>query len=342
MKYEPDFNRLLDVLARRPTAKPVLYEFAIDGGHLRRLAGDKWIESKDLAISLGNSAQAHAAGGYDYAYLPWGAPLMYFPLSLRERDRSIAVAHGGLITTREEFDSYPWPDPEATDWSFIDQARPRIPEGMKLIVAVPFGVLENLTFLMGYEELCVALYEDPDLVADMANAVGSRLYRHIERALEHPLVGAVTVNDDWGFKTQTFLSGEQMRQYILPWHKKYVELAHSTGRPAILHSCGCLDSVWEDVIEDLKYDAKHSFEDSIEPVEQVYERYGARIAILGGIDLDWLCRSTPEQITARATAMVERSCERGGFALGSGNSIADFLPAANYDALRRVALDWPS
>ncbi len=32
------------------------------------------------------------------------------------------------------------------------------------------------------------------------------------------------------------------------------------------------------------------------PVEEAYDRYHSRIAILGGIDLDFVCRSTPEQI----------------------------------------------
>jgi len=339
--FVPDFSRLLDVLARRPTAKPVLYEFLVSGNQLQRLAGSKWIDAKTPADVMGNFAQGFAAAGYNYAYIyTWAAPIMSFPHPVRDGEQSIGMAHGGIMTTRADFENYRWPDPDADDWSFIEKARPRIPEGMKLISSTPGGVLENLTSLMGYEELCVAMYEDPDLVADITNAIGSRIYRYVERLLEHDLVGAVTINDDWGFKTQTFLSAEQMRQYIIPWHKKYVELAHSAGRPAILHSCGCLDCVWEDIIEDIKFDAKHSYEDAIEPVEDAYERLGSRIAILGGMDLDFLCRSTPEEITARCTAMIERTQKRGGYALGSGNSIPDYIPTASFDAMRNAALQY--
>jgi len=339
LKHEPDFSRLLDVLARRPTAKPVLFEFLIDHSHLQRLAGANWIEHKTPADFLGNLAQGFAAGGYNHCYLySWAAPVMNFPRADRDQVESVGMAHGGIITTREDFENYAWPDPDADDWSFIDAARPRIPEGMKLITSSAGGLLENLIALMGYEELCIALYEDPSLVADIADAIGSRLYRYYERTLEYDLVGAVTINDDWGFKTQTFLAAEHMRQYIIPWHKKMVDLAHSAGRPAILHSCGCLDCVWEDVIEDIGFEAKHSCEDTILPIEQVYERYGSRIALLGGIDLDFLCRSTPEEITARATAMIERTQSRGGYALGSGNSIPAYVPAAGFDAMREAAL----
>ena len=68
-------------------------------------------------------------------------------------------------------------------------------------------------------------------------------------------------------------------------------------------------------------------------MEDAYERWGKRIAILGGIDLDFLCRSTPEQITARAQAMLDRAASRGSFALGSGNSIPYYVPDDNYFAM---------
>ncbi len=47
----------------------------------------------------------------------------------------------------------------------------------------------------------------------------------------------------------------------------------------------------EDIICDMKFDGKHSYEDNIIPVEEAYRRWGGRIAILGGIDVDFLIRS---------------------------------------------------
>ena len=41
----------------------------------------------------------------------------------------------------------------------------------------------------------------------------------------------------------------------------------------------------DDLIDGLGYDGKHSFEDSIIPVEEAYERWGSRIAILGALTL---------------------------------------------------------
>jgi uroporphyrinogen decarboxylase len=116
-----------------------------------------------------------------------------------------------------------------------------------------------------------------------------------------------------------------------------VEVVHAAGKKALLHSCGNLSTLMDEIIDDLHYDGKHSYEDNILPVEQALDQYGKRIAILGGIDLDWLCNATPEQVTRRASALVERSMSSGGYALGSGNSIPEYVPEENYFAMIAAA-----
>lgn len=95
----------------------------------------------------------------------------------------------------------------------------------------------------------------------------------------------------------------------------------------------------EDVIEYMGYDAKHSYEDSILPVEEAYHRWGDRIAILGGIDLDFVCRATPQEIKKRCRDMLRKAEKSGGYALGTGNSIPEYVPHENYFAMISVALE---
>jgi uroporphyrinogen decarboxylase len=185
----------------------------------------------------------------------------------------------------------------------------------------------------------MALFDQPDLVRAMTDRIGTSLVRHYERCLESDNVGAAISNDDWGFQQQPLLSPSDVREYILPWHTKIVKTIHDAGRPAIMHSCGNVYDcgLIEDVIEICKFDARHSYEDKILPVEEAYERYHQRIAILGGIDVDFLCRKTPEEIYRRSKEMLERTAQRGGYALGSGNSIADYVPHENYFAMISAA-----
>ncbi len=143
----------------------------------------------------------------------------------------------------------------------------------------------------------------------------------------------------WGFKTQTLLSPQQLRHLVFPWHAQIVTAAHAVGKPAILHSCGKPDAIMDDIIDGLHYDAKHSFEDSIIPVEDAYERWGRRIAILGGMDVDFVARSSPEGVRERARAMLRRTADRGGYALGTGNSVPECISATQWAAMAGAALE---
>ena len=218
--------------------------------------------------------RAFYKAGYDYVTLA-GSDFT-FPHPPVPHARSISQNAPGVITNRAEYEAYGWPDPDSCDYSRLTKLTADLPAGMSMIVSGPGGVLENVTTLLGYETLCLMRAEDPELLGEIFDAVGARILRYYEICLTYPAVGAIIVNDDWGFSQQTLLSPADMRHYVFPWHRKMVEAIHAAGRPAILHSCGNLREVWDDIIDDMKFDGKHSFEDKIQPVEEAYEQYGNR------------------------------------------------------------------
>ena len=106
----------------------------------------------------------------------------------------------------------------------------------------------------------------------------------------------------------------------------------------ILHSCGHFDRILDDIVS-MTFDGRHSYEDNILPVEQAYDQYHDKFAILGGIDLDFICRANPEDVYNRSKALLERTANLGGYALGTGNSVPDYVPDENYFAMIRAALE---
>jgi uroporphyrinogen decarboxylase len=65
-------------------------------------------------------------------------------------------------------------------------------------------------------------------------------------------------------------------------------------------------------------------------VEQTQADYGQRIAVLGGIDLDFLCRADESALRRRVRTTLEKCHAGGGYLLGTGNSVANYLPLENY------------
>ena len=338
VKAEPDFNNLLKVLRREKPDRPTLFEFFMNDPLYRFATGVPEGQTfADPYFGMRNRIQAFRNIGYDYATV--GVPNFGFPRGQHERKQTLSQNDTVMITDRQSFNAYAWPDPDKADYAMLDTLGRELPKGMKMIVCGPCGVLENTTFILGYENMCYLIADDERLAEDVFHAVGSRLLKFYERVLQYDGVGAIIGNDDWGFKSQPMLSPDNMRKYVFPWHKKIVAAAHKAGKPAILHSCGNLASVFDDITDDIRYDGKHSYEDTILPVEKSYDQYGKRIAILGGLDLDFICRSSPDDVFKRAKAMIEKSAGGTGYGLGTGNSVPEYVPQENYFAMIAAAID---
>ena len=69
------------------------------------------------------------------------------------------------------------------------------------------------------------------------------------------------------------------------------------------------------------------------PVEEMKRRHGKSWAVLGGLDMDFLCRATPAEVRARTRRILEACMPGGGYALGTGNTVANYLPVENYLAM---------
>ncbi len=199
-----------------------------------------------------------------------------------------------------------------------------------LIGGLTGHIAEELTWLMGYETLCFALYEQRDLVKAIYNKVFALHKRYTELLLQFDRVKIVWASDDLGFKTGPMFSPDDMREFVFPAHRALAKMVHDAGRLYFLHACGNLNLLIEDLIHDVKIDAKHSFEDTIEDVNETKKRHGKEITLLGGIDVDFLCRSPQEQIRKRVRETLKSCLPGGGYCLGTGNSVANYIPVDNY------------
>lgn len=337
-KRVPDFeNNLLRVLKGQKPERSTLFEMLISPKHYELMAGHG-LEGDTAVDKLRLRIEAMSNAGYDY--IVCRASDLRFRRVSRERKSTRGLNGDSLIYDWDSFEKFEWPDMSKQNYSRLEDVKPYLPEGMKIMVMGPNGVLETVMDLVGYDNLCIMLYEEPELVEAIFHEVGSRFLSYYENAASADTVGMLCSNDDWGFNTQTFLPPALMRKYVFPWHKKIVQIAHKNDKPCMLHSCGYFNEIIDDVIDDMKFDARHSYEDTITPVEKAYADFNGRITVLGGIDVNFLVSKTPEEICARACNMLEMSAERGRYALGSGNSIADYVPYEKYLAMTRAALEF--
>ena len=339
--FHPDIGLLHKVLRREPAERPVLFEFLINLEICRNVAGYGRIPEPGTLDYYRMVVKAFQRLGYDAVPVyTFRSGLFSFPKGDHESLASRSLNQGALITGRDSFERYPWPDAGKGNYELYRQLAVYLPDGMKLLGFSSGGILENATDLVGFENLCRMYLEDPELTGEVFRHIGESLLTFYSILASVESVGACVVTDDWGFKTQTMFPPEMMETYVFPYTRKIVEVIHAQGKPAILHSCGNVSILMDAIIEDLKLDGKHSFEDGILPVEEAWDRWSGRIAIVGGLDVDYLARRQPEEIYRRSLSLLEKTSGSGGYALGSGNSIPDYVPAENYLAMIRAAIDF--
>ncbi len=343
-KPEPNVEQFQQVLRRGPSDRVPLVELAIAEETLAALHGapliplsqqdgpQRFREAVRQRIRLWHDL------GYDYYRVRAEIPFQMETLAARDTassatgERRWVNEHEGLIKSLADFEAYPWPAPEAIGFAAAEAAQDQLPDGMGMM-GFSGGVLEWSSNLLGLEGMMLLLYDDPDLVRAVVDRVGQTIYDAFRVFCEMEQVFALWLGDDMGFKTATLLQPQHLRNYILPWHKRYAELAHQTGRLFLLHSCGHVEAVMPDLIEDVRIDAKHSFEDVIVPVEEFKQRWGTRVAVLGGVDVDLLSRGTEDDVRRRTSQILEACAPGGGYACGSGNSITNYMPTENYVAM---------
>jgi len=65
-----------------------------------------------------------------------------------------------------------------------------------------------------------------------------------------------------------------------------------------------------------------------------------RIAVLGGVDVGFLCRTTPEEVRRYVRNILETCAPDGGYCLGTGNSVANYIKVENYLTMLDEGLRW--
>ena len=334
----PDWEGLVRCIRRQgPLRRVHFIELYLDGEVQEAISRQFGVAGNDLVRQI----NLQRFLGYDYVLMGLDNVVWTFPHHVADDTAGLARASGrgfvesgrGPITNWEEFERYPWPVPTQWNSRSLEWLTANLPDDMCIIGGLCSHFAEHLSRLMGYETLCLALYDQRELVKAIADRVLEIDRVMLARLLEFDRVKIIWGSDDMGFRTGPLISPADLREFVLPGHKLMAQMAHAAGRPYLLHCCGQLTDIMPDLIDDVRIDARHSFEDVIEPVTEAKRRYGQRIALLGGLDVDFLCRASIPAIRERVRRTLEVCLPGGGYCLGTGNSVTNYIPVENYLAM---------
>jgi uroporphyrinogen decarboxylase len=336
-EFIPDSENLLQVLYnRRPSRLPV-YEHHIDAPFISKVLG----ENLDPA-----GIKPTELTGYYAKVIGFWKDMTYDGFDYEAAICDILPGHGaimggmaGPIQTRDDFNKYPWQDiPLIFRESYtphFEAIRKTLLPGMKAFGGCGYGIFEASRDLVGYEPLCIMQCMDPDLFRDLFIKIGDlwvELWSWVIKNYSDIYV-FFRMGDDLGHKTSTLLDPEIIRQHILPQYKRVIDLIHASGKKFLLHSCGNIFPLMDDIIA-LGIDAKHSNEDQIAPFSEWIDKYADRIGLFGGFDLNLLVLNKPDDVYQNVLeqGLIYRQ-KAIGYGLGSGNSIPEYIPVDGFLAM---------
>jgi hypothetical protein len=215
----------------------------------------------------------------------------------------------------------------AREW--VETARRRRGKDTVLSMSIPGGFDEPRQ-LMGEAELCIACYEQPDLVHDMLSTMGETCRRIVERVCNEVQVDQLDVHEDMAGKSGPLFGPRQIEQFIKPYYRGVWDLLQAAGARLFRQDS---DGDMQPVIPAMM-DAGVNFMFPFEPaagMDPVAARkeYGKQLAIKGGIDKHVLRRGH-EAIEAELETKLPPLIASGGVTLALDHRIPNGTPLEAY------------
>ena len=345
MEFMPDYQNVVDAAYNRCSKRLPLYDHNVSTGVMEKILGREFTSlffgnNSDLDEFMRIYCSFFKTMGYDVVILEQSAAAM-FPGS-----GALSGHKEGAIKDRNDFNAYPWDGVAERFFEeygrIFNSLRKAMPDGMKALGGVGNGLFECVQDIVGYQNLCYISADDPELFEDLFKKVGGILIDIWTRfAKEYAdLYCVMRFGDDLGYKSNTLLQPDVIRKNIIPVYAEIIRQVHGVNRPFLLHSCGQIYDIMDDLINDAKIDAKHSNEDQIALFTEWVDRYGDRIGNFGGVDTDVLCQFSQQNITDYVNCILEKCGNKPGIAIGCGNSIPDYVPVESYMTMTQTVRKW--
>lgn len=177
---------------------------------------------------------------------------------------------------------------------------------------IGFSMFERSWSLMGMENVLMAMITNPDELEKLYDDICEYNLKVMDIALEYELDGFY-FGDDWGQQKGLIMGPNNWRKFIKPRMKKMYAKAKEKGLFVIQHSCGDVESIFEDLIE-IGLDCYQTFQPEIYDIAAVKQRYGDRLCFWGGISTQQcLAHATPDEVKQETIRVMKIMSKNGGY-----------------------------
>ena len=248
-----------------------------------------------------------------------------------------------LIEANEE-EASRWRVPNPDDFNYnglLDKAKSNGDFALHLGSPGMACIINTIGFLRGMEQVLIDLITDEPagliLIEKLMNFQLGCLERQLAKVGK--LVDFVWIGEDLGTQHSPLISKEMFHKHILPWHRKFIDMASSYSLPVMIHTCGASSWTYEDYIK-----AGIKGVETLQPEaagmspKYLKDTFGGRLFFHGCISTAGpLAYGTVDDVITNVRETLEIMMPGGGYILSPTHQIQDNSPVDNVMAMYNAA-----
>jgi hypothetical protein len=233
--------------------------------------------------------------------------------------------HGGYFKTFEDYEN--WEQPDANDKErlagFLAGRDLQKKYNNEVFVIPSTGALMECTWEgFGIERFSRLLAHKKEIEKIFDDR--GKFTLELVKILAENDAKLILLFDDYGFKKGSFMPPRMYQKLVFPRLKQICETAHKMGSKIMLHSCGDIYDLFEDIIG-CGIDAINPIEPTTANPEydifKLHAKYGDKLTFVGNISPQMLSTGEISEIQDYSKRLINELAPGGGFIFASGHSI---------------------
>lgn len=211
----------------------------------------------------------------------------------------------------------------------LAEQRKQWEKGALSLIWIP-GAFDEPRQLLGEEALCIACYEEPEMLTDMLETFTETAVKVIERVGEILPIDMLTVHEDMAGKSGPLFGPKQIDTFFRPYYSRVWQAAQACGAKLFSQdSDGDISPILENLIG-CGLNAIHPMEPvGGNDIVTLRKKYGSRICFKGGIDKFALLKGK-EAVRKELEYRLDPGLMHGGTIFGLDHRIPNGVPIETY------------
>lgn len=250
----------------------------------------------------------------------------------------LAYYKEGYFSSFEDYDNFNHPKPNSERRKKYLKMMIKMEEktdGEVAVIPAIWGVFEPVWQAFGFTTFSKLLAK-PRQIEQIFNDRGKFALDLVEYFIEWGEKDFIMFYDDFGYKMGLLMSPKLYKKYVIPWHKKICKKAHENGVKIILHSCGDIYDIFDDLVQ-AGIDAIHPIEpttaNSQYDIFKLQEKYADELTFIGNVSPQDLADKNLVYIEEYTKKLIKKLGPGGGYILSSGHSINPAVTLENFLAM---------